>query len=429
MGPVLFQIIAVFVNCIILLFVIRKLRYRLRTMHIVLLMYQVVFVLPIILEWIFGIQDYSYKYIGFQTALNDAKTNIYYSIFVIIVSISLFILSNQKNKTKKIILVDIRGLLKDLKINPKIYIIFFILMFIPVILALFSPSPHKYFTEYAYFQKYGSIAGEAELWYHRNIMKIGSSISLLSIIIIKFFSKNRITTNFVIYTAAIITGILNGKRTLFAFIVLGILIVEILKSEKGKFPYKKIIFGSILIAVVFVLYGLVINKSMSSVSSIDEFRLYFFRDVDVKFSIYALLNPQEYKILEFWGQSYLFNMLFYIPRNLWAGKPYPYDIYVTSSALGYKSVTMIPWNFQTSFFGEALSNLGWFGIPISLLLLSMFIKISEKSDNLFIIMLCIFIIGFSFMNHFGAYKSIFVIWLILLYINKLINRRRKKYHK
>lgn len=430
MVVILFQIIAVIINIVIFIFTIRKLRYRLKTMHIVLFMYQVIYVLPIILEWIFGIQDYSYKYIGFQKALNDTNTNICYSIFVIITSISLFILSNKKNNTKDVTLVDIRDILKNFKINPKVYIIFFILMFLPLILALFSPSPSKYFNEYAYFQKYGSLVGETELWYHNKIMKVGGSVSLLSIIITKFFSKNNFTNNFIIYTAAIITGILNGKRTLFAFIVLGVLIVEILKSEKGKFPYKKIIFGSILIIVVFKSYGFIINKSLSNVSNIDELRLYFFRDIDVKFSIYALLNPQEYKILEFWGQSYLFNMLFYIPRNLWSGKPYPYDIYLTSAVLGYKSFNIISWNFQISFFGEALSNLGWLGIPISLLLLNKFIKISEKSNNLFIIMLCIFIVGFSFMNHFGSYKNIFVIWLILICKNKFINRKReKRYYK
>ena len=64
-----------------------------------------------------------------------------------------------------------------------------ILMYFPIILALLAPDPAKYFTEYAYFQKYSNFASESELWYHRNVFKIGGFISLISIVIVKLFSK------------------------------------------------------------------------------------------------------------------------------------------------------------------------------------------------------------------------------------------------
>ncbi|MGY3815706.1 O-antigen polymerase [Globicatella sulfidifaciens] len=422
---ILFQIIAVFINAILFFRTFKKIKYNLRIAYIALLIFQAVFVFPIVLEWFFGIQDYSYKSPGFHMALNDSKTNVIYSLFVIITPI-IFYISGKKNRSKGIIIEDIRSTILNLRVKRELYVIGVILMFLPFMLALIAPSPEKYLFEYAYFQKFRDLATNPELWYHRNIMRIGEIVSLLSILMTKLFSKNTKFNNFLIYFAAIITGILNGKRTLLAFIIFEILAVDILKSPKGRFPLKRIVFSGLFIIIFFLGYAFLIDKHTANVTTIDNLRLYFFRDVDVKFSIYALLNPEQYKVLDYWGQSYLFNIIFYIPRSLWQNKPYPYDTYVTAAALGYQPGTLISWNFQTSIFGEALSNLGWFGIPFSLALINKFIKISERSKNPIINVLCLFILMFSFMNHFGSWRNYFIIWLILVFFNKVNLKKNKK---
>lgn len=417
----LFQIIAVCTNIFIFFLAIHKLKHKLTITYIILLIFQAVFVLPIIFEWLFGVQDYSYKSPGFDKALNDSTTNIYYSFFVIIVSLGLFV---SGKKTKGLVMQDIKDSLANLTIKREFYILIAMLMFLPVVVALLAPSPDKYILEYAYFQKYSDIVTETEIWYHQNVLRIAGIISLLSIVITKLFSKNTFFNNFLIYSAAIITGVLNGKRTLFAFIILGILVVDILKSPKGKFPLKKIIASALFIVLIFIIYAFAIDKHTLNVTTLDNIRLYFFRDVDVKFAIYALLNPVQYKVLEFWGQSYLYNALFYIPRTWWIDKPYPYDIYVTSAALNLPPETVLSWSFQTSIFGEALSNLGLLGIVFSLLILYKFIQVSERSGNPVIILLCIFIIVRSFMNHFGSFSLFVIIWFLLIIYNKFKNKIR-----
>ncbi|GAB2318565.1 hypothetical protein IRB23SM22_08230 [Alkalibacterium sp. s-m-22] len=414
----LLQIIAVVINLILFLSVFKKAKYNLRIIYVTLLIFQVVFVLPVVLEWIFGIQDYSYKSPGFDKALNDITTNMIYSFFIIITPITLYF-TGRKNKSKGVVIGDIRASILKLKINREIYVISVILMFLPLLLAFLAPSPDKYLTEYAFFQRFGVLASDSEWWYHRNIMRIGGFVSLIFILVTKLFSKNTKFNNFLIYSAAIIAGVLNGKRTLLAFIVFAILAVDILKSSKGKFPMKKIVTSGLFILTFFVGYAFLIDKHTANVTTLDNLRLYFFRDIDVKFSIYALLSPDQYRVLDHWGQSYLFNVLFYIPRNLWPNKPYPYDTYVTAAALGYPPGTILSWNFQTSIFGEALSNFGWFGIPFILTLISKFIKMSERSENPIINVLCIFIIMFSFMNHFGSWRNYFIIWLFLILFNKV----------
>src|SRR5699024_9751301 len=116
----------------------------------------------------------------------------------------------------------------------------------------------------------------SELWFHKELLGNAGYISLISILITKTFSKNTIFNNFLIYSAAITTGFLNGKRTLFTLIIFAILSVDILKTPKGKFPYKKIIFNILLIILVFVSYAFIIDKHTRNVSTIDNLRLYFF---------------------------------------------------------------------------------------------------------------------------------------------------------
>lgn len=412
--PVLFQIIAMSINIVLFLLILNKARKSFKIIFFVYFIFIAIFVLPVILDWVFGVQDFSNKYTNFDKALNDDLTNILYSIFLIVTAFGLYFSGVISEKRKKIRSLDIRDSISNFKVNRHVYITCVLLMFLPVFLVFISPSPEKYLFNYAYFQKYADLASQSEVWYHRNVLRLGMFISLIAIMTTRLFSKNKMVNHFIIFSAALITGVLNGKRTLFAFIILGILIADIIKTPKGKLPIKRISIASGVIFSTFIIYAFAINKIPVNVTLVDTLRLYFFRDIDVKYSIYALLNSGEHRILEYWGQSYLFNILLFVPRLLWESKPYPYDIYITASVLNNPPGTVLSWSFQTSLFGEALSNLGWFGIPFSLILLHLFVRVSEWSKNPLIILLCIFIIVYAFMNHFGSFYIYFAVWLFLV---------------
>ncbi len=415
---ILFQIFAILINAFYFIKTLKNLHYNLKIIYVILLLFQVIFVLPIIIEWFFGVQDYSSKSLRFEMALNDSTTSVIYSLFVIIIS-SAFYFYGKKNKNNNPLLNDFHNIIKKIRIDKAILPFIFFMMFIPLFLAFFSPSPEKYFTEYAYFQRFSIYASRYELWYHRNVMKIGGYLALLSVVIYRLLSRNHCLNTILIIIAAIIAGILDGKRTLFAFILFAIIAVDILKTPKGKFPIIKMTITSLFILTFFIWYAFIIDKHPVGVDSIDNLRLYFFRDVDVKFSIYALLNPDKFRMLEYWGQSYLFNLFQFVPREIWMNKPYPYDTYLTAVALGYSPGTIISWNYQTSLFGEAISNLGWLGIPFSIFMIIKFISISERTRNPLIIALALFIVMFSFMNHFGSFSFYFIIWVILMIKTKI----------
>ncbi|EEV38225.1 hypothetical protein ECBG_00494 [Enterococcus casseliflavus EC20] len=420
------QIIVIFVSIILFIKTLLKLKNELNIASIILLFFQAVFTFPIILEWIYGIQDFRGKFPGYQVALEDTTTSILYSIFILFTSTYIYLLSMKIKRKNKFIRSDIKDLVHSLKINRKLFILFYLLMFLPVFAILLSPSPDKYLFNYAYFQRFSEFASQNELWFHNSIMRNLGIVSLISIAIVSLFGKKDFLNTFFVYLAAISTGVLNGKRTLFVLILLVVLLIDILKSPKGKFPIVKSIGTFVFAVVIFIVYGYIIDKNTESLNSVDNLRLYFFRDFDVKVAIYSLIHSDNLSILNYYGQSYLYNLLFFIPRFLWVNKPYPYDVYVTSFAVGFNNFTLLPWTVQTSLFGEAISNLGWFGIPLILLCIKKFIRISENSNSLFIILLGTFVIMISFMNHFGSYMYYLILWAILVIARKKKSKKTLK---
>lgn len=427
------QIFTILINIYFLYIIIRR-KGNANIFFIVLILFQIIFVTPILLEILLGTPNIRPKSPAFQFAIDDPITNIFYNLFTIVIPFILLSIGRMSNQDFG--LDEIKKIIEKKKINKNILMFFSILMFLPIIAALLSPQPAKYFTEYAYFQRFPKLSSLEEITYHTNIMNISGIISLISILIVRLFnSPTSKRTSFIVYTAAITTGILNGKRTLFAFIIILILLIDLLKSKNRLKAYFKLAIGGILIIILFIAYSYFIGKHTRGVSTLDNIRLYFFRDIDVKFSIYARLNPLKYKILNYSGQSYLYNLFFFIPRKIWVMKPYPYDIYVTTSALGLGNNLFFDWSFQTSSFGEAISNFGIIGFFTLTLLYCYFIKISIKSKNSLIIILSLFIIFRSFMNHFGTYKYFVILWLILqvlgasnihFFLKKKFKSRRKK---
>lgn len=420
---IVFQITSVVINLIVFFINSNRIKQKFDIKIIALMIFQIVYVVPIVNNWVFSLPNFSYKYPVYQEALEDKNTDFLYSIFTIVVPLILnFYIKKHKGKVNNFI--DLKDIVKNMKINRNIFLLSIILMYLPLILILFSPSPDKYFT-YAYFQKYSYLATSAELWYHFKIMKIAQIISLISILIVRNFGKRDVVNSILIYTAAISTGLINGKRTIFAMILLAILVVDILKAPKGKFPFVRAFITFVSIVSFFVLYANLINKHTYSFSQLDDLRLYFFRDFDVKMSLYCLLYPEKQKILDFWGQSYLYNITFYVPRSLWENKPYPYAYYATSASLGYSEPILLKWTVQTSFFGELIANFHLLGIPVGIWMMNLFIDVSQRTYNSVIILLSMFIVIFSFLNHFIAFAYYFVFWLVLYCYHNFKRRTRR----
>ena len=103
---ILLQIVVVFLNLLLIPRTFRRIKNGLRIIHVVLLIFQVVYVFLILLEWAFGIQDYAYKSPGFHDALNDTATGVIYTIFVLFTSLALYFSGNKNGNNRIVALVE-----------------------------------------------------------------------------------------------------------------------------------------------------------------------------------------------------------------------------------------------------------------------------------------------------------------------------------
>jgi hypothetical protein len=77
----------------------------------------------------------------------------------------------------------------------------------------------------------------------------------------------------------------------------------------------------------------------------------------------------------------LFNFVFFVPRSMWANKPWPYAQYLTAAMLFRNSPEYIGWGMTTSWLEEAIANFSWAGVLIGPLLLSLVCRLSDQSSN------------------------------------------------
>jgi hypothetical protein len=102
----------------------------------------------------------------------------------------------------------------------------------------------------------------------------------------------------------------------------------------------------------------------------DSLRIDFFRDSRVEMAVYATLEPDRMQIVEYPGQTLLFDAAFFVPRSAWPDKPWPYAVYFTSAMLDIFPARSIGWGMTTSWLDEMVSNFGLAGMllaPLSLL--------------------------------------------------------------
>lgn len=418
------RIIYIIINTTLVVKIIKKMNNRNLFYSLLGIMFFLVFMIPIYLDALIGFPNFEDKYINFHKSNIDSTTNIIYMI--ITSAVLLFFIYNSKS-SKNPYSKDLfyQSTIANYRVNNnKLYFLLF-LMFSPAIVILFSPSPELYLFNYAYFQKYSDLATSNELWFHWNVLSNFNSVAYFSLIFFSIFVNKKPSNKIITYISAILIGVLNGKRTLFAFIIFSVLLIDFFKlPNKRKLVPKMILVGIVLVSM-FLAYATIIQKYSSNLSVFDSLRQYFFRDMDVKYSIYNLLNNN--KILNYKGESIIFNILFFVPRSIWSGKPYPYDIYVTAAVLNLPKGTVINWSFQTSLFGEFLTNLSWFGLPVSLGVIYYVGKISLKTRNFLIVYFGFYIIFKSFMNHFASFNRELIVWVVMLLIHK--TKRKKIYRK
>jgi len=383
------------------------------------------YVLPMTLDYLTGLGfNPAYKYV--VESLEDEKTSVFYNFYVS--GLILFFIWHSKKiklrgKKERLYLGDRATIVisKFLKYYNKFFTLYFIVLLIPIILT-FVIGDLEFYRSYNDRKTAYNDLPEA----HSLIVKfILLGVVLISFLITcilldkKFFKKDR---TFLVPLLVLVLGIyfwIHGKRSIVAnYLIIQYTFLLISKA----IPSRQIIRQLIVVLVAFIGFLIAYGKNIAE----ETFRTYwglrldFSRDYGLKFVLHNDLFLQRH-ILPYDFSSFLFNIFFYIPRELWSEKPQPYAVYFTNSAFGnFGKDEIFGWGLTTSIFSEHISNIGWLGLLTApLLIFYIFKKENESNDPLFKLLSILIAILLLVL------QPISFMVLILLYLVLLIFKSKK----
>lgn len=372
-------------------------------------------VLPIILGLFSKVSEDMRVYPKMYEALLDEKTNYLYNLFVIFMFFGFFYADKKLRKYELMVhKVNVGSLITKLWKNKIIQLVVISGMFLPVLMVFFAPDPRVY-AHFAYFYRFNVNSNSLIYLYHENAMPIFMLLSFF-FCMLKYFCSNK-QNQIDVYLSIIISTWIEGKRSILAFSLFGILAIDFFKNMDRKNVnklIKKAILFAIIIVVFFGIYrGITGKNSESSVGLL--YTVYFDKSSCVKTAIYDKLYTND--ILEYPGQSFIFLLTFWLPRSFWSNKPFLYCKYFTSYVMG--THYQLNWNLLVNSETEFISSFGFLGILFVLVFLYYIAKISIKSRNKYLYFLGMLFIYMYLIFGFEVYlEIIWLAWWLLVVLLK-----------
>ena len=156
----------------------------------------------------------------------------------------------------------------------------------------------------------------------------------------------------------------------------------------------------------------------------EGFRIDYFRDDRIKMALHAELDPGATRILEYRGQSLLFDVAFLVPRTVWPGKPWPYSVYFTSATFQILPPRPLGWGMSTSWLDEAIANFGWFGLLLGPLGISAVCRAGDRYAwpplNVMTLLVAVLLLAVQL----PAFLGLFLLWLLLVALARREPTRR-----
>lgn len=382
----------------------------------VVLVLFIFFIMPIIMNITIGKANYR-SYPGFAISEKDVNISIIYNFYLSFVGLlfyfyikknSYIIKTNSQDKliTK---LLKLKGWLWLLLILPTIAVI------------IVSPNP----TAYVAYKEILNNENETFRIAHVIIARFCVFGILASSLLFYIIKNGRFTgivlRYFFYFLFTLIIIWVFGKRSIVAEYIICILTLGwLLGFLKGfKLMRRSIIYFAIL--VVFIVgYGKGVYENDSD-QTYTSTRINFGRDQTVKFVLFSEF-VSERPILEYRGQSFLFDMVFYVPRSIWPGKPYPYAVYFTTSVFNVPPLPM-GWGFTTSILDEGIANFGIVGFLFAPLFLLWLCKKGDRAESVITKGLGVLVVSLLLVLHLAAFLPVFITYLFLLIRD---HKRRKK---
>ena len=427
---IIFQLILILFS-VLNIIILCKTYKRFHCIYPIIAVFDFVMVVPIILEMILGIPnipvDVYYNYIY---AMNDQTTLLIYCIFILFAQllffIDLLVINNKDKYYKRNDSITLNNLLYNFKYKNIIIYLCYLVIIISLVAIAFSPDPLHYFK----FRSVHDIVSNNVLSYNTKIISPIFTLLIGCIILLKLFSKNNHISG-VLGRSLLIAyyTMVNGKRTYFMIIVGTYFLIDLLKSGSLKKIFSKylIVFG--ITAIYFWSYMYLTDKIDFNGDFYYELHEYIFRSMHMRYAIYAVLNPDKIHILDYPGQSILYSIFFFVPRQIWPNKPYAYIDYYMMGLLDLNSPLQVTYHMPASYYPEFVSNFGLIGLPLSIIFTILISKYFDKK-NLLIKLLGTGLIALLNIYYYNDLLKVVAIFILVLCIIQSINmsyRRRYRY--
>lgn len=395
----------------------------------------VLYLIPLYIDYLYMMPDYTSNLPGFVQARNDTLVNIIFDILFVFLQYKL-LYHKKKN--------DIQEMDTSFVVSSNCRILLYIGMLLaPLIVVVFIRQPFMLYT--FGWRELGIIDPPRFYDQAEQFCYFSSACSLLL-----FFEKGRkpfpsimqkiISAGFLYISLSI-----QGKRAILFFVMICICILlyfELLYRLKNKKSWRFFLIYIIVLGVVAAFYMFTIslqvkvNRGITQVDTneiITGQRVDFFRDDRVRMSIFSEVHPDEMTILQYRGQTLIPDMFGVIPLNylrdrIGVGRKI-YQTYFTCGLTGddINSKTAIrDSNWMTvTCIAEIISNfsifLAFFIIPF------LFIKVSKLIDKLKYPFNILTVFAFVLINLFDTtYVVVFIefelIFYLLLYRKKVQNK-------
>ena len=416
----IFNLFTFIIGTHILLLLLKNTRQYYSIYNILGIVFYIFQFVPLIVSFFWGEGYHFYAANNIERSLNDTTTCIIYNIFVIIILFYFFYRGREKDKD---LYYNINKL-KNLTVSKIVKYILIIAMLSPILAVYFAPNPSIYF-KWAYF--YTNTASFSEEFYNTEVMHVFLYISFFSFVL--YYLDNNKKEWFAYFIIILITW-LSSKRT---FLVFGFSVIIIIDLFKGKFINKtaRLINKAILLVAICVSYF--IYYSVNTGKGSDEpfyvtYTMYYSRDYSIKASVFDQLNGA--RMLEYPGQSVLFDFFFFIPRDSWNNKPMMFSKYFTTYCQDRGLDSISTTNYYVNIWSEYISNFGIIIGPIlAILLISFILKISSNSKATMIYFLGVsFVVFYFFWGVQPFTMVIYGCWAILI-IKHFLFRNLSVKHK
>jgi len=365
------------------------------------------FGLPLLLDLTFGRPRYD-TWPTFQYTSADPMTEILYCIFIAACPLAFWNFGGVR-RTNPLSSGDIARIAALFQQSRYVKTLFKTLLITPLLTVALSPNPSLYLS-YAF--TLDTTLSQEETVFHGYVC-IFSVLALLSGAAIAATSSHMGRTALFVAPFIFVANWLVGKRTIVAITALLLILILWLRRKLEGWRL-----GLLGLAVVCALAGFTwlyqyIYRSSTVYdggSTYESYRIDFGRDHGVKMALYAELNDTMAPILQYRGQSVLYTLLFYIPRQAWPVKPWPYAIYSTSAALNH-SVADLGWGITTSCYEEAVANFGLAGLFIAPLTLVWGCRLGSAAKDIPTTLLTILVCTLAVTLQIGAWLPLAIVWL------------------